>query len=639
MCGLAGVVRSSGVAAHELEALLSALHHRGPDDRGVLEWSPGAAPLLSHAPVRDRSALGLVHTRLAIHDLSPRGWQPMTSHDGSLQIVFNGEVYNFLELREELSRRGHRFASTSDTEVLLAAWQEWGPASLRRLVGMWAFALLDVARDQVVLARDAFGIKPLYLASLPDGTAFCSELPPLLPLLDRREADPEGVRDFLLKGLTDHRVPTMVRGIEQLPAGCWTTIDLAGGRGATHRWWRPPDARPLRIGPREAAEELRRLFLRSVDLHLRSDVPVGTALSGGVDSSAIVGAARSVGGQGLDLRAFSYVADDARLSEEHHARAVADAVGASLTTTTPTAEDLATDVDALVARQGEPFGSTSIYAQSRVFRLAREDGVIVLLDGQGADELFAGYLPFAAARVTSLLRGGHLLAAAGLARGAGALPGPLDARWYAARGAAGLLPRGLVLATRRGLGHEVVPAWLSREWFTEHGVPIDPREVSARPRGLREALRQSLLQTSLPMLLRYEDRNSMTYSLESRVPFLERDLVDFALRLPEGLLLDRSGTTKSVLRAALRGLVPDPVLDRRDKIGFETPERAWLTSLRPWVESVLASDVARSLPSLDLPALRTECEAVLEGRSPFGWHLWRALNLVRWTDVFGIDHP
>jgi asparagine synthase (glutamine-hydrolysing) len=635
MCGLAGIVTPDRVVDTDLLVGLSAeLQHRGPDDGGFLIGDTHAASC-SHSPTGS-GTIALVHRRLSILDLSSAGWQPMSSPDGSQHLVYNGEVYNYVELREELRRLGHDFRSGSDTEVLLRGWQEWGAALLPRIVGMFAFALLDYKRDELVLARDAFGIKPLYYSTAGNAFAFASEIPTLLlaPGVSRR-VDPRGVRDYLQHGLTDSGSQTMFADVHALPAAHLLRVSLDGQPDVPQRWWQPPANRDAELSFSEAADQLRDLLVDSVRLHLRSDVPLGAALSGGVDSSAIICAMREVGGSQVDLHAFSYVADDPALSEEKWARTAADAAQARLWTTGASAADLVADLDGLIRAQGEPFGSTSIYAQRRVFELARSQGVTVMLDGQGADEMFAGYRSLVSARCATLIKRGRLVAATHLARRAGALPGPFDAKWFLARGLAAHVPAGGVATVRRMLQQDLVPPWVDGDWLTGQNAPMAPTLYKST--SLHQELRHQLTDVSLPGLLRYEDRNSMTFSIESRVPFLTIPLVEFVGRLPENYLIDANGTSKAVLRQALRGLVPDQLLDRKDKIGFETPERAWLMQLRPWVERTLSDESARHVRALRLAEVRSEYDAVCAGRRPFAWQLWRCLNLIRWSQVFEVE--
>ncbi len=642
MCGIAGQLAAPGrtVDAAALTAASELLAHRGPDDFAYLGWRDGR-PL---HPTRDPrtlagAAVGLAHRRLSILDLSPAGRQPMVAHDGVRAIVFNGEIYNYRELRAELERAGRRFATGTDTEILLAAYSAWGDAAFARFTGMFALAILDLPARALVLGRDPFGIKPLYWTRRDGGFSFASEIPALLALSGTPpRANPARLYTYLRYGLSDHGDATLFAGIEQLPAATLLRVPLddpSAGRPA--RFWDLPDGPPLALSFDDAARELRRLFLESVALHLRSDVPVGSALSGGIDSSSIVAAIRSLEGDALDQHAVSYVADDPALSEERWIEQAARAARVTLHRTSPREEELVADLERLIRVQGEPFGSTSIYAQHAVFRAASGAGLKVMLDGQGADEMLAGYRPHLAARAVSLLAGGRLLDAWRFARAAARLPG--DAAAALRSGLAfHLLPAPLHGLARSAAGKPFVPPWLDARAFPGVDLATSPFPRMAGRSALRDLLRAQLFETSLPMLLRYEDRNSMAFSIESRVPFLTTDLATFLLSLPEDYLVAADGTSKAVFRAAMRGLVPDAILDRRDKIGFATPEQAWLTRLAPWVDGVLASDTARAIPALALPEAQAEWNAVRAGDRPFGWHIWRIINLVRWTETFGVAY-
>jgi asparagine synthase (glutamine-hydrolysing) len=648
VCGIAGVAeRGVATPGAALPApLRHSLRHRGPDDVGFLAWDEARGPRSGREP----EALGagrvwLAHRRLSILDLSDAGWQPMSTPDGRHHLVFNGEIYNFVELRRELEAAGRAFRSRSDSEVLLAALAHWGEAALPRLVGMFAFAWLDTARSRLLLARDFFGIKPLYWTPLPrtggadaPRVAFASELPPLLALRGRAAAHPRRLYDYLRFGITDQGGETSFADVFQLPPAHLLEIDLGAPQAplAPRAFWRLEPRERCDLSFEEAARTLRDLFLESIALHLRSDVPVGAALSGGIDSSAIVMAMRALQGDALDLHTFSYVAAGSAVSEEKWAALVASEAKATAHTVRATPEDLARDVDRLIEVQGEPFGSTSIYAQHRVFGLAAEAGIRVMLDGQGADELLAGYQSYFGARFASLVRAGRLGEALRFLRAASARPGA-NARGIVQRAAGLLLPAPLAAAARRLVGQELLPAWLDADWFARRGV--EPR-APWRPSGasvLRGQLLDAIRENSLPMLLRYEDRNSMAFSIESRVPFLTPRLAEFVTSLPEPHLLAADGTSKAVFRRAMRGLVPDAVLDRRDKIGFATPEESWLVALRPWIQEVLASEAASRVAPLRIDALRRAADALLSGRVAFDFRLWRWLNVIRWAERFDVS--
>jgi asparagine synthase (glutamine-hydrolysing) len=626
MCGLAGVFTLPGFAPHEGAAgeLLRVLAHRGPDDRGVLRRPCAGGEML------------LVHRRLSILGLGEQGHQPMSSADGRLHLVFNGEIYNYVELRRELAALGHEFHSGTDTEVLLAAHARWGAAALDRLVGMFAYAVLDTADETLFLARDPFGIKPLYHASVAGGLAFASEPGALLALpgVDRR-AEPQRAYDYLRFGITDHGAATLFAAVRQLPAGHHATVRLRdGARVEPVPYWSAAPGPTLEIGFGEAAARLRELLLESISLHLRSDVPVGAALSGGIDSSSIVAMMRHLE-PGLDLHTISYVADDPALSEERWIDLAAGAAGAAVHKTRATPDELMRDLDALISVQGEPFGSTSIYAQYRVFQLAAARGLKVMLDGQGADEIFAGYRPYVASRAASLLRQGRFGDAWALARAA-RRRGSHGAVELLAHTAGSLVPPGGQEVLRRLSGQAAAPAWLRMGWFAERGVHTAPPGYEGGRDVLRAQLVDSLTRMSVPHLLRYEDRNSMAFSIESRVPFLTPALVSFVLALPERHLVAPDGTSKAVLRAAMRGLVPDAILDRRDKIGFATPEHRWAPALDPLARTALSGARTRGLPMLDLDRAEREWSAVAAGRRPYHLATWRWINLARWAELFDV---
>jgi asparagine synthase (glutamine-hydrolysing) len=637
MCGLFGIVDAPPglLDAALVGRLLALLHHRGPDDRGWLTLDRSGIRTGSD-PDDLAGDVVLLHTRLSILDLSAAGHQPMSTPDGRFHLSFNGEIYNYVELRQELEALGHTFVSGSDTEVLLAAWAEWDAAALERFVGMFAFSLLDAERRVLVLARDHFGIKPLYFAPLPGRLAFASEIHPLLELPGvGRRADPQRVYDYLRFDRVDDEEQTIFAAIRQLQPGHYAEIPLdAPDRMVVRQYWelepQPVDGLSLD----EAGERLRELFLDNVRLHLRSDVPVGAAFSGGVDSSANVTAMRFLSGAELRLHTFSYVADDPAVNEERWMKLVAREADVVSHTVEASPKELQTDLDRLIEVQGEPFGGTSIYAQYRVFRLAREAGIKVMLDGQGADELFAGYRYYLPDRVAGLLKGGQFLSAYRLVAALSTLPtaDPKEVALSAVRSVVPFASRSFV---RSLAGRPLVPDWLDRSWLDAHDVVVaDPY----RPvRGDLRAHRIASVRGNLRTLLRHEDRNSMASSIESRVPFLTPALAEFAAGMPDDYLIAPDGTGKLVLKQSLRGLVPDPILERRDKIGFATPEANWLRTLDSWVDDVFASDAARAAGPLRVEAARTCWLEMSDGRRPFDPMAWRWLNLIRWVDRFAVE--
>jgi len=640
MCGIVGFISKKGwVHPPCVPAILDQLRHRGPDDQGYLVYSERGAKLGREWTDQAADAeVIFLHRRLSILDLSDGGRQPMATRDGRYFITLNGEIYNYVELREELERLGYRFQSGSDTEVLLAAYAAWGVEALRRLVGMFAFAILDVVRRVVFLARDPFGIKPLYYAATDHSFAFASELKTLLEFGNvSRQVNANRLFSYLRHGLCDYGSETLLADVLQLPAAHYLEIELDSDRGPRPLcYWEPALEVRDDLSFEQAAEQLRALFLNSVALHLRSDVPVGSALSGGIDSSSVVMAMRYLEPD-VELHTFSYIADEDALNEEKWVDLVARAAHSHVHKVRPSPAELMADFAQLSYMQDMPSGSTSLHAQYCVFRAAQKAGIKVMLDGQGADEILGGYSYFRGARLASLVRqrrwrqAGNFISHAWRWPGAGGFLLFEDASHY-------LLPRFAQGPLRKLVGKDLVPSWLNEDWFHQHGVrPHLLWDSYHSPHVLQEKLQRELLE-HLPNLLRYEDRNSMAFSIESRVPFLTPELVNFVFSLPEEYIVAPDGTSKAVFRRAMRGIVPDPILDRKDKIGFATPERKLLSAVSRWIQERFDTEVAAEIPAIRMDVISREWQQIEQGRKPISYSVWRCLNVIEWTERFQIQY-
>ena len=606
-------------------APLAGMHHRGPDAEDFRAFDLAGR------------TVELGHLRLSIIDLDARSNQPMQRDD--LWIVFNGEIYNFVELRAELETLGQSFRTRSDTEVLLAAYAAWGTAMLSRLRGMFAFALLDRRKQIVMLARDPFGIKPLFVARTANGLAAASEIAPLLevPGVSRRSR-PAAVLCFLERGESDAGASTFFADIDSLPPAHYAIVALDRPSRTIEpvRYWKPVYDASLSDAA-EATGLVRDQFMDSVRLHLRADVPLGTMLSGGIDSSAIVAAVRHLLGADAEMHTFSFISPGEPHDESAFIRLMAGVARTVPHELQAGPEAFVADIETLVRHQGEPFGSTSIYAQYKVAEAARAAGVKVLLDGQGSDELFAGYRFYLGARIAGLLAAGEPIRAAQLLSRVRRLPGVrLGSALYHTLASLDL-PVTSALTRRaqaaNGPGRLIDPRWRRDHEGTTVIAARGPRRLA-----LLHRLADSLERDVLPGLLRFEDRNTMAFSIEARVPFLDVPLAETACRLAPELLVDDAGTTKSVLRAALRGLVPDAILDRRDKIGFATPEARWLRAAAPWVEAELFLASAAAVPFLNLDRTRAALRSMLSGATPWQPWGWRILSLLIWTRLYRIDH-
>lgn len=551
----------------------AAIYHRGPDDGGV--YSHGA--------------IALGHRRLSIIDLSDLGHQPMTSDDGSLAIVFNGEIYNYIELREELKQKGHRFVSESDTEVLLRAYQHWGPDCVTRLNGMWAFMIFDKRLNRLFASRDRFGIKPLLYVFDDRRFAFASEAKALLAAFpDLRRPNDAMLHHFLPSGAVDDGPETFFEGVLQLPPAHNLYLDLDSGVLRTEKYWVvEPEAFADRwVGP-DPVESLRELLNSATDLHMRADVPVGTCLSGGIDSSALVGMMSERHPE--RIRTYSGLYKGKEYDEEEFVVAVrkhTNSIGVDIRKQPD--GDLFDDLAKITWHQDMPTAGPGLYTQFNVMEVASRD-VKVILDGQGADEMFAGYLPYYTARISDLLKTGSmsdrlaahvLMAQVGYHHGGSWLANVQGSKPLAAARAAAAKFKNF-----RERDHPKVPTAAEPPFFHEglanrtRGRQISREVESPYPDSLSNMLCNHLLTQSIPALLHYEDRNSMAFSLEARVPFLDYRIVEFALGLkPEYKI--RNSWTKWVLRKAAEPYLPPKVTWRRSKMGYATPAARWIRAGR-----------------------------------------------------------
>ncbi|MBP7669761.1 MAG: asparagine synthase (glutamine-hydrolyzing) [Ferrovibrio sp.] len=634
MCGIAGIVSNAHLArpAETLRLLSEQQSHRGPDDWGFLLWDRVAAPRLGRDPeALGGGSVGLVHRRLSIVDLSPTGWQPMADETGRYAMVYNGEIYNYPALRAELEAAGYRFRSTSDSEVLFQLLIREGTGCFNRLTGMFAVAFLDCREGRLLLARDQFGIKPLHYAYSDTQFSFASEIRPLLAIgAASRQVNTAALFRYLRHAVTNQDGATLFCDIHELPPAHYMEVDLAHpGRVVPQPYWQPGRRKRGGLSMAAAAEELRGLFLDSVRLHMTADVPVAATLSGGIDSSGIVCAMQRIGGSSDPLPLFSYYAGAGSIDESHWIGQVASSIGGMVHPVRLQPGDLAQELDGLILSQEQPFGTSSMWAQAHVFAAVHQAGYKVVLDGQGADELFAGYPVFRAARLEALIRHGRWSEALGLLTAL-----PQDRRNLLLMALAPMLPAALQVPMRRLVGRSLMPDWLNGDWFGAVNPPEAKQWPGATP--LQRQLLDATFGSSLPMLLRYADRNAMRVSVENRVPFLTTALADFATGLSDDLLIAPDGTTKAVLRQALRGLVPDAILDRRDKIGFVTPEADWF-GRDAALAAYIRDTAAMPLPGCFTPVVRNRLLALADGRTQHDASLWRCLNLLRWAKLFGAE--
>jgi asparagine synthase (glutamine-hydrolysing) len=634
MCGL---FASIGFAPESER--IDRVAHRGPDGRG---WQVFTSP---NGPV----ALG--HRRLAIIDTSDAGLQPFNDEPSRFHIILNGEIYNYIELRDELKAVGHTFKTATDTEVLLHAFIEWGEDALNRLLGMFAFVIWDDKDKRLFAARDRYGIKPLYLTLNPTGLALASEIKQLigLPSLSGR-ANGGRLRDFLAFGVQDHTAETLFEGVTQIRGGECLSLDCSQAtlKPIIRRWYALPSLETRKLSPSDAAEQFHALLEDSIRLHLRADVQVGSCLSGGLDSSSIVALVSALLTNPVERQKFTTVSavyPGTNVDESPFVNAMVAATGFNACRLTPDPADLRDNLDSIIHLQDEPFGSTSILSQWSVFKAAKEHGIKVMLDGQGADEQLAGYQSMIAPRMADLLRQGRMITLAKT------LKDRLPRQGLGGRGKLQFLQNDMASVARqfipsgvrsrlRGIHRQVTQGdWLiDRPDGQTHSAETISADSLGLPKvtGLDSLCRLLTHGNNLPMLLHWEDRNSMAHGIEARVPFLDHRLVEFSLGLPGDNKFEHA-LTKRVLRDAMGPQLPAKISGRRDKLGFATPEADWVRGhLRERVEEGVRL-AAERLPSVfNAQATHAFANQRLNAVGPLDFTLWRIANTGLWAKSFGI---
>ena len=622
MCGISGIVSfRSPVDQYVLKAMRETLLHRGPDDAGL--WMREKGPPF----------VGFAHRRLSIIDLSESARQPMSYDAGNLTIVYNGEIYNYVELRKELEGLGCNFRTDSDTEVLLAAFYQWGENCLNKLNGMFAFAIWDERTKRLFAARDRFGKKPFFYHFKNGQFFFASEMKALFraPEVQCRP-DLEELESFTNVFQIEKGDRTMFEGIRRLKPSEALVLTNGGSLKRWQYWGLEEHLAKDDVRLDDAVAEFQALFADSVRIRLRADVPLGSSLSGGLDSSAIVCTlANELKSQvNSGLKTFSArFPNSPTFDEGEYIDAVVDTSGAKPHGTTPHPDDLREHIRKIHYYQEEPFLSSSIFAQWKVMELAKEHGVTILLDGQGGDEILAGYIPYFVTYFTDLL---------------------LRPRWstLALELFSFLLMQYKAMqkyddASQRFhvLGFSTLNnLWRARRRCRNkklHGRFRKSTEQSnsVGPFGdrLSRHLYRDLIDASIPQLLRYADRNAMAFSREVRNPFLDYRLVEFIFSLPANYKI-RRGRNKFILREAMRGIIPKKVINRFDKVGYITPESKWLRGpLKDWAQGKLFGKRLRELESYPELEVRLYWEEHQAGKRDNRWRIWPWISLSVWLSM------
>lgn len=596
MCGIFGVV-NGGISREKAQECLNTLLHRGPDGDGIY--------------INDKVVLG--HRRLAILDLSENGRQPMESKDGRYIITYNGEIYNFLEVRRELKQLGYSFISDSDTEVILAAYMEWGEDALKRFNGMWAFAIWDKLEKTLFLARDRFGIKPLFYTWLEDGGfAFASEMKALVPLMPKVTADYDLIK---VKNIFsyEHTSKCLIREIERLPAGY--VAKLENGSLVSKRWWKTIENIPqIPRSYEEQVEYFRELFLNACKIRMRSDVKIGTALSGGLDSSATICSMAYLANEQFDERAsrdwqhaFVAVFPDTFLDESKYAKIVTDYLGIPSTFVTIQPDKYVDRLEDMLFNFEEIY-LTSPIPMMATYEAVKQAGVTVTLDGHGADELFCGYaFDFSAAFPSVNGDRTQIKEIMDCYRHAmieNVHPGENDKVDYNTYKKY-MLKYNIKNAIHFGYTFQCEDrdssAWNDMEYINQLLYTRTHTDI-------------------LPTLLRNYDRYSMYAGVEIRMPFMDYRIVQMAFALPYSSKL-RNGYSKAIIRDALAPFMPEEIVRRRYKIGFNTPIKEWMQgAFKEYFEDTISSGDFLNSNIVNSKRVKKNIESIIYGGQDVSYH-------------------
>lgn len=613
MCGIAGIISSKPSYRSAVKKMTDIIAHRGPDGEGMYNWND----------------VSLGHRRLSIIDVSELGCQPMPYLEKYV-VIFNGEIFNYIELRDELRQFGYRFTSQTDTEVVLAAYDHWGIDCLHKFNGMFSFALLDKSKNRLFCARDRFGIKPFYYYEQPDFFAFGSEIK-VFTVLEGWKAvgNKERLYEYLQFGIQDHTGETMFENVFQLTGGHYLTVDLNTREKAIKRWY---DLRKTTANDQTAAadQQFKTLFNNAIKLRLRADVKVGSCLSGGLDSSSVV---LTVNEQLKELgktelqETVSSCFENKKYDEQEYIDEVVKKAGCINHKIFPDLSNIYSRLSKIVWHQDEPFGSTSVFAQWEVFKKARQENIAVMLDGQGADEILAGYHTYYGVYFWELIKKGDFKKLRREIKGLKKL-GLYNNRFIIKEVFKNAVPLSLWLLTRK-LGRQ------EKDYINHTYASKDTASENITFGSVAEMSINQVESSNLPMLLHFEDRDSMAFSVEARVPFLDYRLVEFLYHTDAGNKI-KDGITKAVLREAMKDVLPAKVLNRKDKMGFVTPEKVWMKENAGLLRKDLEAAVITGKGFLNEHVL-TKFDKMVSGKQPFDFSIWRVLCFAEWMRVFEVS--
>ena len=640
MCGIFGIqtIKERNITEIFANKISKLMNHRGPNATGFYGYNFNTDTSFLKKKIEQPSTINFffMHKRLAILDLTEAGNQPMQTADGRYTIIFNGEIYNYKILRKNLEKQGIKFFTNCDTEVLLQYLIHGGINNLQALEGMFAFALFDKQANKLVLARDPFGIKPLYYFKNQNILAFSSQIDCLLeiPWFGEKRLNLNKYLPFLRQGTSDCDEQTLIDGVYRLEPGQVLISEITNNtlktEIKTYFTWENNSYKHEVLSFEDTKQQLRKKLEDSIQMHLISDVPVCFNLSGGVDSSALVAIASQLHG---NITAFTYQADDTQIDESHFAEDVAKFCKINLVKVKIKPDDFGEDLDDIILKQGEPYAGSSIYAQRKLYEAQAKEGFKVCLDGQGGDELFTGYHPYYAYAMIDALKRHQLKRLFYLLKNINQKT-IIAHLLYIIVGKYPLLRRIL----RQIGGKDLCPFYIDRGFFKKRFITL--KKSNRTIKSLHDALEDDTIKTSIPTLVRYADKNAMTFSIENRVPFLCNSVAQFAHTLPNEFLISNTGWQKFILRKAVEDILPSNVIWRKDKMGFVPPENIWLLHNKKLIAKILNGKTLEALPGVKSDVVREYWKNISDKNQLIGWRtdiVWRLVNMIRWIELNDIN--
>lgn len=616
MCGIAGLINKGNLNLEEnIKRMTQIISHRGPDAEDFF--------------INDKLAFG--HRRLSIIDLSDQGKQPMT-YQNRYTIIYNGEIYNFKELKEILTKLAYKFHNNTDTEVIIAAYDYWGEECLNRFNGMWSFALYDNQENKIFCSRDRFGVKPFYYYDKPDYFAFGSEIKQFTVLPEWKAVlNKQTAYDFLSWSFSDTSDESFFQGVKQLQGGYSLSYSLKDGNYSIKKWYE------LKISNKKEADfetlkmEFFDLLKSSVRYRLISDVKVGSCLSGGMDSTSIVMLVNGILNEQdkMELQeTVSACSDNEKYDESKYIDLVVNRAKCKNHKVFPAYNDLKENLDKIIWHQDEPFGSSSIFAQWNVFKTAKENNITVMLDGQGSDEILAGYMQFYGALLTGKLSRSEYISFLQEVKNIKALHNFSNKDIF--KFMMNVFLTGDLYNKAVNAGGKLGDKWLDGNHHLSKNLAWKKKNLSLSTESIEQ-----LFCSKLPVLLHNEDRNAMAFSIESRVPFLDYRIVEFALSLPEEFKINK-GRTKYILREAMQGILPEAIINRYDKMAFVTPEEIWVKENPDFFLSEIQETLKLTNGFIKADTIQY-FKKVISGQKKFDFTLFRFISFGRWLKLFKVS--